>query len=333
VTGSARLDGLPLEDARCRVALGQALIRRAPDVACAVVAEWTARFVYRGIPFETLRGTLAGSSQLGTELVGRYFATGKGATPEESRAMADRSSMVVLGTAMTAVVKNYLRWRDATIRVLHEEAARLDSPPALVREVVSVVRFSADVTIITMIRQFDVQRRELESNLEQERAKLSYLALHDCLTGLGNRALLLDRLAHAIAGTARRQEQVGVLFLDLDGFKAVNDSHGHEAGDRLLVAVAQRLTRIVRPSDTLARVGGDEFVVVCDDLTDGQRGLDAFAQRIQVGVSGPVAASPDLLVSVSVGGAVAAFGDDPENVLAAADAAMYEVKKRRRASA
>lgn len=122
-----------------------------------------------------------------------------------------------------------------------------------------------------------------------------------------------------------------MLFMDLDGFKAVNDSLGHEAGDRLLVAVAERLTGMVRPSDTLARVGGDEFVIVCADLGDGVRSLDAFAERIREGVAGPLADDSRWRVSVSVGGAVASYGAEPEDVLASADAAMYEVKQRRQA--
>ena len=101
--------------------------------------------------------------------------------------------------------------------------------------------------------------------------ELAHQALHDSLTGLPNRALLTDRLIHALAGVRRRRgSQLGVMFLDIDHFKLVNDSLGHTAGDDLLGHVAERIAAVIRPSDTVARFGGDEFVVVCDDALDGE---------------------------------------------------------------
>ena len=100
---------------------------------------------------------------------------------------------------------------------------------------------------------------------KQMAQELAHHALHDSLTGLPNRTLLTDRLVHGLAGTRRRHAQLGVIFLDLDHFKVVNDSLGHSAGDALLQEVAARITAAIRPSDTVARFGGDEFVIVCDD--------------------------------------------------------------------
>ena len=115
---------------------------------------------------------------------------------------------------------------------------------------------------------------------ELAEAKLADQALHDPLTGLPNRLLLMDRLRHGIARARRARSAFPVvMFLDLDRFKLVNDSSGHSTGDAVLVEVAERLTAVLRESDTLARFGGDEFVVVCDELTDRDLVL-AFAQRI-----------------------------------------------------
>ena len=157
--------------------------------------------------------------------------------------------------------------------------------------------------------------------------RLLHQALHDPLTDLPNRTLLMDRLAQALNRTARSHREVAVLFVDLDRFKLINDSLGHDAGDQLITAVAQRLAHVVRPSDTLARLGGDEFVIVCEDL-QGERAALTLAERITKAVAEPVSLEgSEVHTTASIGIAVAKSADArPPILLANADAAMYRAK-------
>ncbi len=162
---------------------------------------------------------------------------------------------------------------------------------------------------------------------KQAQETLTKQALHDPLTGLPNRTLLFDRLTHALAGAGRTGGGVGVLYLDLDGFKAVNDRAGHAAGDELLRQVARRLTSTVRPGDTVARLGGDEFAVFCPD-TDDRRNLRAVAERVVQVLRRPfVLVDGNHSVSVSVGMALSGPGSTPAQLLKDADAAMYGAKR------
>ncbi|WP_426574141.1 EAL domain-containing protein [Aquihabitans sp. McL0605] len=160
---------------------------------------------------------------------------------------------------------------------------------------------------------------------------LAYQATHDPLTGVGNRAALVDRLALALARAKRSGLAVAVLFCDLDSFKAVNDRYGHDRGDRLLIEVADRIGRAVRPSDTVCRTGGDEFVIVCEDLADADQ-ADTIAERVRTTIeTEPIdIGETRLAVTVSVGVAVADLPvDDPDRLLRSADLAMYARKQQR----
>jgi diguanylate cyclase (GGDEF)-like protein len=154
-------------------------------------------------------------------------------------------------------------------------------------------------------------------------------SLHDGLTGLPNRALLLERLEHAALRSRRSENILALLFLDLDGFKTVNDAHGHSVGDSLLIAVARRLSALLRPADTLARLAGDEFVVLLEDLeSEGQAEL--IAGRILDAMAAPFELSGvSVEASASVGIAFAGLGERiPDQLLRDADMAMYQVKRR-----
>ncbi|MDQ1711069.1 MAG: hypothetical protein QOE45_519 [Frankiaceae bacterium] len=158
--------------------------------------------------------------------------------------------------------------------------------------------------------------------------------LHDPLTGLPNRVLLQQRLAHAAERAQRSHSEAAVLFADLDGFKQVNDVHGHGVGDELLVAVAERLSALLRPGDTLARVSGDEFVILCEDL-QAASDIDDLANRIDNAFTTPFAvadkdAAPvEISITASVGMAFSGHAEDiTRHLVRDADIAMYQAKRK-----
>jgi diguanylate cyclase (GGDEF)-like protein len=177
------------------------------------------------------------------------------------------------------------------------------------------------------------QGYKVRQALETE-ARLHHQAHHDALTGLPNRVLLLDRIEQAMERVGRHGHSLGLLFTDLDGFKAINDSLGHDAGDRVLVEVANRLSAELRDCDTLARLGGDEFVILAEagTATEARAALGGIAERVIETVARPLeeeSGSPRLGTSVGIvhyalpeAGSVSA-----EQLLREADAAMYEAKR------
>jgi GGDEF domain-containing protein len=148
-----------------------------------------------------------------------------------------------------------------------------DAPGPLDEETMVSAQTLADVVATYVL---NAQRRADARNSSDKYRESS---LHDALTGLPNRVLLHQRLEHASLRARRSHKMVAILFIDLDRFKEVNDIYGHRTGDELLVAVAQRLQRLLRPGDTVARMSGDEFVVLCEDLDDTER-TAALAERI-----------------------------------------------------
>ena len=154
-------------------------------------------------------------------------------------------------------------------------------------------------------------------------------ALHDALTGLPNRVLLLERLDHAVLRCRRSGKMAAVLFADLDDFKQVNDTYGHSTGDDLLRSVGQRLTSVLRPGDTLARIAGDEFVILCEDLEHPAE-IDAIAARIVASFAPPfILSGIPVAMSASVGIAYSGSGESlPDQLLQDADTAMYQAKRK-----
>ena len=175
----------------------------------------------------------------------------------------------------------------------------------------------------------------LAAAIERWRAEESirHNALHDPLTGLPNRTLFLDRLGHVFARRDVSSSSAAVMFLDIDNFKLINDSLGHDAGDRLLRAIAPRLAEVLRPTDTVARFGGDEFVVLCEEVADGRDALHV-AERLQGALSAPFELDgEEHVLSASIGVALASGRyATPEEAMRDADAAMYRAKERGRAN-
>ncbi|MCU1485578.1 MAG: morA [Actinomycetia bacterium] len=161
--------------------------------------------------------------------------------------------------------------------------------------------------------------------------QLTYQMLHDPLTRLPNRVLLTDRLTHALADATRTGRSVAVLFVDIDRFKLVNDSLGHTAGDEVLTSIAHRLGTTIRPGDTLARFGGDEFVVICAGV-DGADEVNDLADRLAETIAIPVETIDQILtVTASIGIAIGTASSRPEDLIRDADSAMYLAKDRGRA--
>lgn len=186
-------------------------------------------------------------------------------------------------------------------------------------------------------RQLLIERRQYEATLERrvEEATrdLAYLAQYDSLTGLANRGLFRDRLAQALARADRHERLVALLFLDLDGFKAINDTLGHDAGDNLLKTVADRLRGCVRRADTVARLGGDEFAVILEGVSRiGD--ATAVAQKILDTVALPfILNGQEVFVTTSIGIAVyRRDGEDAEALTKNADTAMYRAKEQGRST-
>jgi diguanylate cyclase (GGDEF)-like protein/PAS domain S-box-containing protein len=201
--------------------------------------------------------------------------------------------------------------KDGSWRYLEHVVNNLLDDPA----VRGVVITSRDVT----------KRKALEKQLRHQ-------ALHDPLTGLPNRALFMDRLEHALTRANRRGSKIAVLFMDLDNFKITNDSLGHEIGDQLLVAVAERLKACLRPEDTVARLGGDEFTILVEEV-DGVSDAARVAERIAESLQRPFALDQhELFFTASIGIALSGpLQKQPADLLRHADLAMYQAKRKSKA--
>ena len=226
---------------------------------------------------------------------------------DEATARAQLSKVLTGGLGTSATFECRVRRADGEWLIVDSVMTNLLDEP----DVGAIVLNSRDVTA----------RRSLEKELNHQ-------AFHDTLTGLANRALFLDRLSHAMDRGDRGVDPVGVLFLDLDDFKAINDSFGHPAGDRLLVAVAERIRASTRPGDTVARFGGDEFAVLIESGAMPEA-AEAVAERITQGLAATFRIQAnDVAMRASIGIALGRRPHEtPDDLLRDADLAMYLAKR------
>lgn len=233
----------------------------------------------------------------------------------EDRSMVEEAVRATLETGAPYAIDHRIVRPDGTIRMVHESAEverdELGKP----------TRMSGTVQDVT-------ERRQAEQTLREKDAHLEFIAYHDALTGLPNRALLMDRLNHAVSRAERSDDRMALLFIDLDRFKTINDSLGHAVGDTVLQTVAGRLKMLVREVDTLSRLGGDEFVVLLETISDGREAALVAEKIIHALEKVLVVGNYPLHISASIG--ISLYpedGKDAETLMKHADAAMYKAKE------
>ena len=275
-----------------------ALVRHAAEYALILDGEGNVRFISAAV--ERVLGIPP------DDLIGKQG--GVVVHPDDAELVAERFQQAREGHARSEPVLYRARHADGGWRWIEGTVSDLRDEPSIAGIVVN----GRDVT----------ERVEAQQSL-------AHLARHDPLTGLPNRAALLEELGRGMARAARRERMVAVLFVDLDGFKLVNDSLGHAVGDEVLVAVADRFTKLLRTGDLLARLGGDEFTVIVEDIDDASEPV-ALAERLVNAMRTPLEiAGRRHVVTASIGIAISRPGDrDAADLLRQADLAMYRAKEQ-----
>ncbi len=228
---------------------------------------------------------------------------------------------------LNEVSKRCLHWRDAVAEVLRESSTALEVSPQTLSQALAMLQLSFDLTIVQMCKRFEIERERTDEELASRQEELAFLATHDALTGLPNRTLIVDRVEQMLVRSRRHQAPVAALFVNLNNFKSVNETFGHGAGDELLKAVAARLDGVVRDVDVLGRLGGDQFVVVTEELSL-MAGPELIAERLLEALEQPfklAGGETRLTVTASIG---IAIGDrsTAEELLHDADIAMYRAE-------
>jgi diguanylate cyclase (GGDEF)-like protein len=314
--------GAPEEPAEDLGRLGEALNARATDVLAGTVTRTRAskHLLDAAVEESFERICMASTAAVASWMAGQGLEMARQVGMETwhifGQLAADRVA------PLNEVLKRCLRWRDAAADVLRESANELGVGAEVLSMALVALQRTMDITLIQVGEFFESERHRADE-------ELAFMATHDSLTGLPNRTLILDRVEQMLVRSRRNHTPLAALFIDLDNFKSINDTLGHEAGDELLRAVAARLDGVVRATDALGRLGGDEFVVLAEDLSlaagpelVAERLLEALKQPFTLG--GPEGATT-LTVTASVGiatGDRASAGD----LLRDADIAMYRAK-------
>jgi len=301
--------------------LGEALNARAKDVVAGTVARTRAskHALDAAVEESFERVGMASTAAVASWMAGQGLEAAREVGMETwhifGQLAADRVA------PLQEVLKRCLRWRDAAADVLHESAKELGVGAEVLSLALAALQRTLDITLIQVGEFFESERHRADE-------QLAFLATHDALTGLPNRTLILDRVEQMLARSRRSQAPVAALFIDLDNFKAINDTLGHGVGDELLCAVAARLDGVVRAADALGRLGGDEFVVISEDLSIAagpeliaERLLDALDQPFKLGAGNETRVT----VTASIGIAVSEKAEAAD-LLRDADIAMYRAK-------
>jgi len=308
--------------------LGEALGARIAEVLVQVVKH--SRQADAGIS-ELVKESFERIAALSTKAVAAWMA---GGDPEAGRATGQEAFEIFghlaarRASPLNEIVKRCLRWQAAVEDALRDIAEQLDSSPEALVNALSMVQTTLNVTLVRVCEVFESERARTDEELAHRQEELAFMATHDQLTGLPNRTLIMDRGEQMLVRARRRHTPVAALLINIDNFKAINDTLGHLAGDELLQAVAARLDGVVRDTDALGRLGADEFVVLAEEVSLAA-GPELIAERLLGAFGEPfkVAEAPDtdLTVKASLG---VAMGErnSAEQFLRDADIAMHRAK-------
>jgi diguanylate cyclase (GGDEF)-like protein len=309
--------------------LGEALVQRKAEVLTETIAKTVGSGEDLDQPVQASFEQICNSS---TEAVGRWIA-GDGievtveAGLETSRIFGELAAH--RAASLHEVTRRSLWWRNMMAAKLREIASELDVSSDALSEALNMVQLSVEFSLLSMCESFEDERRRTDEELLRREQELAFMATHDPLTGLPNRTLIIDRVTQMLARSTRERTAVAVLFIDIDNFKAINDTLGHAIGDELLCKVAARLEQVVRQVDAVGRLGGDEFVVVADQLSPSispemvaERVLDALQPPFQLGTDEGTRLNVTASIGLAVGERISA-----DDLLRDADIAMYRAKR------
>jgi diguanylate cyclase (GGDEF)-like protein len=312
--------------------LGEALHSRSDEVVARTIEETVGSGEHLDPPIQASFEQIARNS---TFAVSRWIA---GDDVKVTFASAEETSRVFgevaarRSASLQEVLRRSLVWRNVMAAVLRDCAELQETHPDALTRALTTLQFALEATTLRICEVFETERRRTDDALARREGELAFLATHDPLTGLPNRTLILDRLEQMLARATRTRAPVTALFIDLDGFKSINDTLGHRAGDQLLQGVATRLQGVVRGGDAVGRLGGDEFVVIAEELARGD-GAELLAQRLLAALQRPFALGEDGEISLTVTASIGAASGNQrpaEELLRDADIAMYRAKREGR---
>jgi len=308
--------------------LGEAVLARADEV----LTETVARTRDSGEPVDpSVQESFERICTNSTTAVSRWIAgDGLEVTNDSARETSHIFGELAAHRAasLQEVTRRMFWWRNVFGDVMKEEAAKQKTPQGVLRDALDMLQLSVEFSLLRMCQVFERERKRTDEQLASREEELAFMATHDPLTDLPNRTLIVDRIEQMLARAGRQGTSVAALFVDLDNFKAINDTLGHQVGDELLQAVAARLHGVVREVDALGRLGGDEFVVLVGDLAAdaspslvAERLLDALKQPFKLGPEGETTVTIGASIGIAVGD-----GATAGSLLRDADIAMYRAK-------